>query len=116
MTDPDLYLGPCDPNEVTDDDVHEALAFLVAIEPDPDGIDSLEAYDAAMENYRDEIATATRALRRFAEQAQPQRLEEMQATYYGFSNDQRYLETAEMSAVVTGALGEAWNGVGPWRR
>ncbi len=52
-----------------------------------------------MEDYCDEIATATRTLRRFAEQAQPQTLEEMQATYYGFTNDPRYLKTAEMSAV-----------------
>ncbi len=47
MTDPDLYLGPSDPNEVTDDDVHDALAFLIAIEPDLDNIDSVEEYEAA---------------------------------------------------------------------
>ena len=50
----------------------------------------------------------------FAEHRQPQALIEMREVYYEFTNDDRYLETAEMSGVVTSALRDAWDGVGPW--
>jgi hypothetical protein len=113
----DRYPGPSHPGKITTDDVHQALAFLIAIEPhEADDIDSDEDYEAAPEAFRDEADVATLTLRRFAEQAQPQSLEEMQASYYRFTNDPRYLETVAMSAVVTSALTQAWDGVGPWRQ
>ncbi len=55
-------------------------------------------------------------LRKFAEQAQPVSLEQMQKSYYGFTNDPRYLNTAYVSSVVRGSLNEAWEGFGLWRR
>ncbi len=41
------------------------------------------------------------ALRRFAERRQPRTLREMQEAYYSFTNDDRYLDTPKMSAVIT---------------
>jgi hypothetical protein len=43
-------------------------------------------------------------------------LEQMQVDCYRFTNDPRYLVSSDVSAIVRGALSEAWNGVGPWRR
>jgi hypothetical protein len=71
----DRYPGPSHPDKITTDDVHQALAFLIAIEPhEEDDIDSDEDYEAALEAFRDEADAATLTLRRFAEQAQPNRL------------------------------------------
>lgn len=117
VTTSDRYSGPLNPGTITTDDVHQALVFLIALEPDEeDAIESDEVYKAALEAFQDEADVAMRTLRRFAEQAQPQSLEEMQASYYCFTNDPRYLETAKMSAVVTSALSQAWDRVGAWRR
>jgi hypothetical protein len=55
-------------------------------------------------------------LRGFAEQSRPMTLEQMQADYYGFTNDPRYLVSPSVAAVVQAALNDAWSGVGPWRR
>ena len=108
------YAGP-DTDELTEDHVREALDFLVAIEPDPPP-DTREDYEAQVGPHRQEIAEASATLRRFAEQTRPSTLERMQADYYGFTNDPRYLTTPDVSAVVTSALNEAWHGVGPWQR
>ena len=112
------YAGPADPNEIGVDDVHDALTFLIAIEPDPDDddIDSGEAYEGYIARFQADIARAMATLRGFAEQRQPQTLIEMREIYYEFTNDERYLETAEMSGVITSALRDAWHGVGPWRK
>ncbi len=95
--------------------VREALDFLIAVEPDP-APDTREEYEAATAPYRSQVASAMATLRRFAERTTPMTLQQMQAEYYGFTNDPRYLRTPEMSSVVTGSLNEAWDGVGPWRR
>jgi hypothetical protein len=117
MASADHYAGPRDPEKVTHDDVHQALAFLIALEPDEDDdVDSDDEYEATLEAFREEEQAALRTLRLFAEQAQPQSLEAMQATYYSFTNDPRYLETSQVSGVVTTALSQAWDGVGPWTR
>ena len=110
------YDAPPEAARITEDDVHRALAFLIAIEPDPDD-DTLDeaAYDALMEATVARGEVATTVLRRYAEQRQPETLESMQAAYYGFTNDPRYLVSAHVSAVVTSALGQAWDGIGPWR-
>jgi hypothetical protein len=108
------YDGPGDPEAVTESDVHRALGFLIAIEPDE--VSSREEYDAATARYRDQIDAAVRTLRRFAEQIEPKSIETMRAAYYGFTNGPAYLRTSLVSAVVTSALNEAWEGVGPWRR
>jgi hypothetical protein len=55
-------------------------------------------------------------LRRFAEQIEPLTLEQMQHTYHAFTNHDRYLTSADVPAIATGALNDAWNGAGPWRR
>lgn len=113
------YAGPADPIEIAAEDVHEALAFLIAIEPDPDDdsdIDTVEDYEAYMAPFSRDIDRAMATLRRYAAQRQPRTLQEMQEDYYTFTNDDRYLDTSAMSAVVTSALRDAWQGVGPWRR
>jgi hypothetical protein len=118
MTESPTYTGPADRSAIGEDDVHEALGFLIAIEPDPndDEIDSSKAYEAHMARFEPDIVRAIATLRAFAAQGQLQSLIEMQATYYGFTNDDRYLETAEMAGVVRSALSQAWDGVGLWRR
>ena len=100
---------------LTEKDVREALDFLVAVEPDPPSA-SREDYEAAIARFRPQVERAMATLRAFALQAQPLTLERMQAAYYGFANDPRYLASAAVSSIVTGSLNEAWNGVGPWRR
>jgi hypothetical protein len=95
--------------------VRDALDFLVAIEPSPTP-DTREAYEAATEPYRYQAAAAIATIRRFAEQSSPQSLQQMQAQYYAFTNDRRYLTTAEASAVVTDAINRAWHGIDVWRR
>ena len=118
MTDTPAYPGPDDRNEIGIEDVHGALAFLIAIEPDPDDndIESGEDYEAYIAPFQADIARAMATLRGFAEHRQPQALIEMREVYYEFTNDDRYLQTAEMSGVVTSALRDAWDGVGPWRK
>ena len=108
------YIVP-NTSELDEDHVRSALDFLIAVEPDPPP-ESREGYEAATEPYRQQIAAAMATLRAFAEQTQSMILEQMQATYYGFTNDPRYLVSSDVSAIVRGALSEAWNGVGPWRR
>ena len=114
------YDAPSEAARITEEEVHRALAFLIAIEPDPDDdtLDDLDeaAYDALMEANVARGEAATTVLRRYAEQRQPEALETMQAAYYGFTNDPRYLVSAYVSAVVTSALGRAWDAVGSWRR
>jgi negative regulator of genetic competence, sporulation and motility len=118
MADIPTYAGPADSNAVDEDDVHEALEYLIAIEPDPDDddldIDTSEDYEAYMAQFQPDIARAIATLRAFAVQRQPQTLIEMQESYYGFTND--YLERAEIAGVVRTALSEAWDRIGPWRK
>jgi hypothetical protein len=120
MPDIPSYAGPADPNDIDAEDVHDALEFLIDIEPDPEDddndIDTVEDYDAYMEPFSQDVGRAMTTLRRFAEQRQPRTLPEMQEDYYSFTNDDRYLDTSETSAVVTSALRDAWGGVGPWRK
>lgn len=101
---------------ITEDDVHKALAFFIAIEPDPATTDSLEAWEAALAPYAAMIETANAMIRLYAEDMQPASLEEMRRRYFRFTNDERYLDTSLTSAVVTSVLQKAWDGVGPWRR
>jgi hypothetical protein len=114
------YAGPADPSDIDVEDVHEVLQFLIAIEPDPDDDDidiaTVEDYDAYMVPFSQDIDRAMATLRRFAEQRQPRTLQDMQEDYYRFTNDDRYLNTSEMPGVVTSALRDAWEGVGPWRK
>jgi hypothetical protein len=114
------YADPADPNDIDAEDVHEALEFLVAIEPYPDDddidIDTVEDYDAYIVQFSQDIDRAMATLRRFAEQRQTRTLQDMQEDYYSFANDDRYLGTSLVSAVVTSALRNAWEGVGPWRK
>jgi len=118
MADTPTYAGPADSNAVDEDDVHEALEYLIAIEPDPDDedldIDTSEGYEAYMAQFLPDITRAMATLRAFAAQRQPKSLIEMQETYYGFTSD--YLERAEIAGVVRSALSEAWDGIGPWRK
>jgi hypothetical protein len=118
MTGTPIYAGPADPTAVGDDDVHEALEYLIAIEPHPDddAIDTSEDYEAYMAQFQHDITRAMVTLRAFAAQRQPQDLTAMRKTYYGFTNDNRYLETEEIAGVVRSALSEAWDGIGPWRK
>jgi hypothetical protein len=91
--------------------------IIIGTEGDPDDdIDTSEDYEAYMARFQPDITRAIATLRAFAGRRQPQRLIEMQENYYEFTNDDRYLETAEIAGVVRSALGEAWDGVGPWRR
>ena len=108
------YSSP-EASNLTEDHVRSALDFLVAVEPEPPP-ESREEYEAATEPYHTQISAAMVTLRKFAEEAQPASLEQMQKSYYGFTNDPRYLATAYISSVVCGSLNEAWEGVGPWRR
>jgi len=111
--------APPEAARIMEEDVHRALDFLIAIEPDPDDdtLDNLDdaACDALMEANVARGEAVTAVLRRYAEQRQPETLESMQAAYYGFTNDPRYLVNAHVSAVVTSTLGQAWDGIGPWR-
>jgi len=120
MADTPTYAGPADSNAVDEDDVHEALEYLIAIEPDPDDddldIDTSEDYEASMARFLPGIRCAMATLRAFAAQRQPQDLIAMRERYYEFTNDDRYLETEEIVGVVRSALSEAWDGIGPWRR
>lgn len=118
MTDIPMYAGPTDPTAVGDDDVHEALEYLIGIEPDPDDddIDTSEDYEAYMARFLPDITRAMATLRAFAAQRQLQDLTAMRENYYEFTNDDRYLETEDAVGVVRSALSEAWDGIGPWRK
>lgn len=100
---------------VSEDQVHAALDTLVALEPDPDSIQSSEDYHAAMAPHAAKIDTAMKTIRRFAEEGQPSTLEQMQRDYYGFTNNPRHLQNRLASGVVTSALRDAWDGIGPWK-
>ena len=104
-----------DTSELNEDHVRAALDFLIAVEPEPPP-ESRAEYEQLTAPYREQIAAAMATLRAFARQTRPMSLERMQAEYYGFTNDPRYLVSADVAAVVRGELNEAWNGVGPWRR
>jgi len=106
-----------DPDEGTTTEAHvlSALDFLVSIEPDPQP-QTLAEYKAALAPYEARIARAVPVLRTFAEQMQPATLQEMQAQYYTFTNDKRYLTSPAVTGTAIAYLNEAWNGVGPWRR
>ena len=108
------YRAPTE-DGLTEVDVYAALDFLIAVEPVPPAASRAD-YEAATGHVRPQIETAMVTLRRFAGQTVPLTLERMQRDYYRFSNDPRYLTSLEVWAIVTGALNEAWNGVGPWRR
>ena len=108
------YIAP-DTSQLNQDHVRAALDFLIAVEPDPPP-GSREEHEAATKPYRQQIAGAMATLRSFAERAQPMDVDEMRADYYGFTNDPCYLVSPDVLAIVRGALDEAWNGVGPWRR
>ncbi len=108
------YINP-NTAELDEDHVRTALNFLIAIEPVPPPT-SREEYEAATGPYRQQIAAAMATIRAFAAGTVPMTLERMQADYYGFTNDPRYLVSEEVSAVVRGVLNDAWTGVGPWRR
>jgi negative regulator of genetic competence, sporulation and motility len=118
MTDDPCYNSPASPDRIDENDVHDALAFLIAIEPEPDDddIDTDEDYVAYIAPFQTDIDRAMTTLRRFAEQRQPQTLSEMQRTYYEVTSDDRYLDTSATSSVVIAALRDAWDGVGPWRK
>lgn len=120
MCDAPSYAGPANPQGIDVQDVHDALEFLIAIEPDPNDddndIDTVEDYEAYMAPFSQDVGRAMATLRGFAEQRQPRTLQEMQEDYYSFTNDDRYLDTSEMSGVVTSALRDAWKGVGLWQK
>ena len=118
MTDPPVYASPADPTAVGEDDVHEALEYLIGIEPGPndDDIDTSEDYEAYMARFQPDNTRAIATLRAFAAQRQPQDLTAMRETYYELTNDDRYFETEEIAGVVRSALSEAWDGIGPWRK
>lgn len=102
-----------------EEDVHDALAYLISVEPYPPP-PTYDDYKAAIAPYEAEIGRAIRALRAYAERMQPATLEAMRERFYGFINDERYLDYADSTyvvATVTAYLNEAWDGVGPpWRR
>lgn len=98
-----------------EDDVFDALDFLVAIEPDPIPA-TLADWKAAIAPYETDIARALVTLRTFAEETEPLTLEELQRSYYGFVNDERYRVSSYVQGTVIGYLDKAWNDVGPWRR
>jgi hypothetical protein len=108
------YVAP-DTSELDEDHVHSALDFLIAIEPDPPS-ETRKGYEAAIRPYQKDIAAAVATLRLFVIRTPPMTLEQMQRDYYGFTNDPRYLRSSQVSSIVRGALDEAWNGVGEWRR
>lgn len=101
---------------ITENDVHEALAFFIAIEPDPATIASREEWEAALAPHATGIKTANTVIRRYAEEMQPATLEQMQDHYYEFTSNRRYLDTSLKVAVVTSVLQTAWDRVGPWRK
>ena len=108
------YVAP-DTTELDEDHVRAALNLLIAIEPDPPS-ETREEYEAAIRPYQKDIAAAVATLRSFVIRTAPMTLEQMQQDYYGFTNDPRYLRSSQVSSIVRGALDEAWNGVGEWRR
>jgi len=106
---PPPYTGPRFGEGIDEEDVHAALEFLVAIEPPLGSVNTRAEYEAATISRRDEIKA-------FAEESQPADLATMRRDYFGFTNDARYTGSRKALAVVTGALNEAWHGVGLWRR
>ncbi len=110
-----IRYAPPDTSELDENHVCAALNFLISVEPDPPA-ESRDAYEAATVPYRQQICAAMATLRSFAEQTRPVTLEQMQIDYYGFVNHPRYLVSSDVSDIVRGAINDAWNGVGPWRR
>jgi len=98
-----------------EDDVHDALAFLVSIEPTPPP-PTYEEYKAGIAPYETQIARALGTLRTYAQQLQPVTLEEMRVQFHAFANDPPYLTSSYIAATVTAYLNEAWDGIGPWQR
>ena len=106
------YVGPDHPHFITERDVRSALDFLIAVEPRQ--ASSMAEYDAALAPRRTEVDAAMGTLRGFAEQTDPLTLEALQLTYALLVAEPAY-QAPGRSAVVRGALRQAWNGVGPWR-
>jgi len=98
-----------------EDDVHDALEFLVSIEPYPPP-PAYEQYKAAIAPYETQIDRALGTLCTYASQLQPATLEEMRERFNAIANDPRYLESPYIAATVTAYLNEAFDGLGPWQR
>ncbi|HUZ90304.1 MAG TPA: hypothetical protein VMU78_00140 [Methylocella sp.] len=98
-----------------EDDVHDALAFLVSIEPAPPP-PTYQRYKAAIAPYETQIDHALGTLRTYASQLQPTTLEDMRGQFRAFANDPHYLTSIYIAATVTAYLNEAWDGIGPWQR
>jgi len=98
-----------------EEDAHDALDFLVSVEPDPPP-PTYEQYKAAIAPYETQIAHALGTLRTYAGQLQPATLEVMREQFHALANDQRYLTSPYIAATVTAYLNEAWDGIGSWQR
>jgi hypothetical protein len=108
------YVAP-ETSELDEDHVRCALDFLIAIEPDPPS-EAREEYEAAIRPFQKDIAAAVATLRSFVIRTPPMTVGQMQRDYYGFTNDPCYLRSSQVSSIVRGALDEAWNCIGEWRR
>ena len=95
--------------------VHEALAFFVRIEPEPESIDSVEEWRAAMAPYAAEIEERRGVIRRYAEEIQPADLHQMREAFFKFVHDEAYDRPVARSVVMS-VIQQAWHEVGPWRR
>jgi hypothetical protein len=92
-----------------------ALGFLVSIEPDPASIEDRAEYRARMKPHAEAIADAIETLRQYGLSMQPVSLAVMRASYFRLVDDPRWAGDETARGVVMAALGEAWNGIGPWR-
>jgi hypothetical protein len=112
------YRGPVDASSTTEDDVLDALGFLIIIEPelDDETINDIDDYHAHLAPWNDDIDRAMATLRQFAVQRQPQSLPEMEAKFYEILDDERVDLRPKAISVALGSLSKAWHGVGLWRK
>lgn len=110
------YVNPAFPDSITREDVHKALQFLLAVEPEEGEVNSQGEYELATAEYKEQIDMAMNTIKEFAKQIEPKTLENMRDIYYSFTNDPDYLQTSASSSVVTYAINNSWHGIGPWQK
>lgn len=92
--------------------LHEALDFMISLEPDYESPTAMEDYQAAIAVKHIEVTNATAIMRKYGEQIRPLTLERMQEVFYLITNSVRY----RGDSVVRSSLNAAWDGIEGWRK
>lgn len=104
--------GPKHGERATQNHVLHQLDWLVAIEPDPVDVDSVDKYRELMSPYKAGIDRAISILSTYAREHRPATLRALQDEYRAISSKYGYNDLA--MATASAYLRTAWNGINGW--